>query len=244
MEDLQPLPLDELEELCDQDTIALFRSLYGDDPASYRAAIVEFLNRPRLPVPEILAAIRNHPRPEDAWLEILGACQRSAGRAPWGRLPAPEIERDINAAIGWLSDQLPRHRGATGVYLGLNLLEMRGGRGVNVEIAWSTACDPASDSLDWLAGPLARGGRHLIRGLFDLHAEYSGAAWRAGDERVAPGTYLELADYILPLGYSGIVLGHAFGRLPADRALLVVRGFHDGDVFLLGRMKAGKFHFL
>ena len=86
-----------------------------------------------------------------------------------------------------------------------------------------------------------RGKPHLIRGLYELHSVYSGPAWRVRDEAVAQGTYFAFADYALFLGYSGIILRHAFGHFPADRSLLAVWGFHDGDMFLLGRMKRGRF---
>jgi hypothetical protein len=244
MEELNSRSVEELEALCDNDALEFLRTLHANEPASYRAAIIEYLARPQVPIPEILSAIRDHRAPGDAWQEIVAACRRSAARAPWDRLPAPVIERDITAAHDWLAGELPRHRSASGVYLGLNTLMMRGGREANIEIGCSIACDPASDSQNWLRGPLSRGNGHLIRGLYDLHSVYSGAAWSAADEGVAPGTHLEFADYTLSLGYSGIVLGHAFRRLPAERLRLVVWGFHDGDLFLLGRTRPGGFDFV
>jgi hypothetical protein len=104
VEDLQSLPLDELQTLCDQDAIEFLRYLHVNAPSPYRGAIIEFLNRPQVPILDILTAIRNPTSPSDAWRNVLGACRQSASRAPWSWLPTPAIERDVEAALGWVAD--------------------------------------------------------------------------------------------------------------------------------------------
>jgi hypothetical protein len=244
MSDLQSLSLDELEARCDKGMLDFLRSLHHDDPQAYRDALIDDVNRPRLPIDDILTAIRSHSTPSDAWRAVLATCRESAFRAPWDYLPAPDIERDIEAARHWLALQLPGLRDVTGIYLGLDTLNMGGRRGTNVEIGGSASCDPTSDSQDWICGELKRGSKHLIRGLRELKVEYSKARWKVRDESVAQGSYSSFADYTLFLGYSGILLGHAFSRLTPTRPLLAAWGFHDGDLFLLGRMTSSGFDLL
>jgi hypothetical protein len=50
-----------------------------------------------------------------------------------------------------------------------------------------------------------------------------------------------LCDYIFFLGYSGVILSQAFERIATPRTLLPAWGFHDGDMFALGRTQDGTF---
>ena len=50
-----------------------------------------------------------------------------------------------------------------------------------------------------------------------------------------------VCDYIFFLGYSGVVLAESFARLDTPRTLLPAWGFHDGDLFALGRKQGGGF---
>lgn len=249
MADLQALPLAELEALChkeDKEMLDLLRSLHEDDPEEYRSEIIAYLNRPRLPVAGIFDAIRINLVPGDAWRAVLSVCATAAPAAKWNELPTPDLERDIKAARLWLGEQLSELAQVRGVYLGLDTLNMRRGKGTNLEIGGSTACDPASDSQDWVFEQLQRGAKHLIYGLYELQTAYSASTWRVSDETVAQGSHFGFADYTLFLGYSGIILGSAFARLPewpklTKRDLLAVWGFHDGDLFLLGRRTGSAF---
>lgn len=202
------------------------------------------LNQPELPIDDTLAAIRRHETPDGAWNEILGICRRSAAAAPWDNLPAPDIKSDIIAAEKWLLAELEDLGSVTGIYLGLDTLNMRNGHGTNVELGGTTECDPLKDSIDWLGTKLQYGRDHLIRGLCEMHREFSSERWRIRDETIAQGDAYSFADYILFLGYSGIVLGHAFKLLRVNRTILPVWGFHDGDLFLLGRKTPDSFTFL
>jgi hypothetical protein len=78
------------------------------------------------------------------------------------------MERDILAATHWLSSQISAQPEATGIYLGLDTLNMDNGSGTNVDFGGTAACDISQDQVDWVYGKLKYGQQHLIRGLFEL----------------------------------------------------------------------------
>jgi hypothetical protein len=241
---LDSLPISELEEMCDPRMVAFFKMAFRD-PAVYRAAILNSLTRPELPVKELLEIVRAGVNPEKTWRSILALCKDSAPSGLWDLLPAVDFNADIERAARWIQVELDNKLSAcTGIYLGLDTLNMRGGDGKNVEIGGSTLCEPSEDSSDWLSSDLAYGAEHLLRGLFHLRAKYSEKEWRVGDKSVATGSLFGFADYLLVLGYSGVVLGHACKLIKSNRARLFVWGFHDGDIFLLGRGSGNKFTLL
>jgi hypothetical protein len=246
MIDFDSLTIRELEAQCPPDMVEFLRRLWPK-AKDYRDAIVRFISKPKLPIRELLAAIQSAPEPTSAWREVLSICSRSAAGAPWESLITPDINRDIKNARNWLTRQLQLMKDASGIYLGLDTLNMRGGRGKNVEIGGSVDCDPLQDSTDWLFGSarkLQYGTKHLIRGLYELNESYSQDNWCVRDDKVARGNYRSFAEYTLFLSYSGIVLGHACKRLSLKRTFLVIWGFHDGDMFLLGRRIPSDFVFL
>ena len=145
------------------------------------------------------------------------------------------MERDISVASQWLLSQLATQPDARGIYLGLDTLNMDDGSGTNVDFGGTADCDVSQDQVDWVYGKLKHGEMHLIRGLFELHQIYSRPEWEAA---------FSFADYILFLGYTGIILGQAFIRLSTNRSLLPAWGFHDGDLFALGRKTPERFDFI
>jgi len=237
------MSLQQLEELAGKHMVEFYRE-YGykrEDP-KYRDALLRFLKRPKLPIDDVLSCVRTHENPADAWTEILSICRRSAPAAPWDRLPSVDLSRDIAAAHDWLDTQLQRLSSATGICLTLDTLNMRLGR--NVGIGLTSECDPTKDSDKWLRAKFTGGDVHLIRGLYELHQEYSRSDWGVRNEAIAQGNAYSFADYILFLGYSGIILGHAFKRLHVSRTLLSIWGFFGGDRFLLCRKSPDSFTFL
>lgn len=186
-----------------------------------------------LPIRETLAVVRDTTEPRRAWADVVALCRAAVPAAPWDDLASPNLERDISAATGWLKAQLAALPDARGLYLGLDTLNMRGGRGTNVEIGGSSGCDLLADGIDWVyAGDLDYGAKHLIGGLYELREVYSSDAWAAA---------YRVCDYIFFLGYSGVVLAESFARLDTPRTLLPAWGFHDGDLFALGRKQGGGF---
>jgi hypothetical protein len=202
------------------------------DAEAYRAELIRIeTSLGAQPDPDmILACLRRHKVFTKAWNAVLRVCRRTAPDAPWQDLPVPDFEADIGSATEWLDAQLRRMPKATGIYLGLDTLNMRDGAGTNVEIGGTSNCDPSQDTQEWTAQDLKYGDRHLIKSLVSMSAAYASPTWRRGDH-----DYFDFADYVLFLALSGIVLGQALQRLNPGRALLSVWGFHDGDTFLLGR---------
>lgn len=181
--------------------------------------------------PRLLAIVRENPEPVSQWQRMLEVFRIELPAAPWDRMPVPAIGRDVDEAAAWLAAELKGQPAATGIYLGLDTLNMEGGRGKNVEFGGTAECDPAEDHESWLEHDLDDGEDHLIRGLVEMHAVYASPEWEA---------WFDFCDYATFLGYSGIVLGAAMARSAGARDLLVAWGFHDGDIFLLGRSLGGK----
>jgi hypothetical protein len=181
--------------------------------------------------PRLLAIVRGNPEPVSQWQRMLEVFRIELPAAPWARMPVPAIERDVDEAAAWLAAELKAQPAAKGIYLGLDTLNMEGGRGKNVEFGGTAECDPSNDDESWLEDDLDDGDDHLIRGLVEMHAEYSSPEWEA---------WFDFCDYATVLGYSGIVLAAAMARTAGARDLLVAWGFHDGDLFLLGRSLGGK----
>ncbi len=234
MPDFNLMPLEQLEALCDQDMINLFRQYYRDK-AQYRAAVVKFLSQPQLPLPELFGVLRESAQPLESWKKLLAVCRHAAPKAPWSTLPYPHFTEDITATKSWLEKHLRYLPTTRGIYLSLDTMHMHDSTGMNVNIGSSVTCDPQGDSTEWVFDELFQGPEHQIRGLYDLYSIYSQAEWLVDDRTVAGGDYFSFANYLIFLGYSGIVLSQAFKLLKSDRTRLAAWGFSGGDVFLLGR---------
>ena len=102
----------------------------------------------------------------------------------------------------------------------------------NVELGWTPRVNIEAQDADWIYDGLEYGPKHLVEGLLALHSVYSRGEWA---EVYSP------ADYLLPLGYAGVVLREALRAAKLQEPLLAAWGFHDGDMFLLGRMSDGGF---
>lgn len=188
--------------------------------------------RMALPISQTLQIVASHQNPIQGWSDIVSVCRANCPPMPWHTLPNPEIERDIHTATTWLSEETELLSGATGVYLGLDTLNMEDGDGRNVELGVSNACDTNRDDIDWVDDLLEPRSSHLIRGLQTLHQVYAQEHWRNA---------FDICDYIFFLGYSGIVFSGAFAKFSPRRTMLVVWGFHDGDLFVLGRRTTDAF---
>ena len=186
-------------------------------------------------IDDILDLIREEPDPDPAWRRVLEICNADRPSALWSSLPAVDIAADATRLCAWLEAALQGVDGPLGLYLGLDTLNMDGGAGTNLEIGWSRRCDTTSDGVDWVFGELERGSKTLIRGLVPLHAEYAQDRWR---------DRFSVADYMLFLAYSGLVLACAVRQLARTDPMLVAWGFHDGDIFALCRCGRGRFEMI
>ena len=77
--------------------------------------------------------------------------------------------------------------------------------------------------IDWVFECEWYGEPHLLRSLVGMKQRYEKS--EVSSE----------ADYLVFLGYSGLVLGEAIVRLRPPEPMLVMWGFHDGDLFRLAR---------
>ncbi len=167
------------------------------------------------------------------WPHLIDICRRVHPDLPWHEMPSPEVQLDLHEAWLWLQNDLSEHDEAVGIYLGLDTLNMQGGRGTNIEFGATSECDPNSGRPDWAWDAALRyGSRHLIKGLVGMQACYSRPAWRESSG---------LCDYVFFLGYSGMVLAEVFESFTLPRTLMPVWGFHGGDLFTLGRYQSGEF---
>lgn len=178
-----------------------------------------------MPIDEALKIIKDHSSPEAALTDLISLCAETLPKENWSALPKVDLARDIDEAVQWLTEQMREADQPSGICLGLDTLNMEDGDGQNIEFASSKKCDPTSDSQDWLEEDMDYGDGHLIHGLHLFHSEYTNGTW--SDEGYS------LCDYILFLGYSGIVLMHAFEKISVTNPILVAWGFHDGDVLRL-----------
>lgn len=168
-----------------------------------------------------LSILRGDGAPAAKWQAMIEEWSRFRPSPVWSDL-APTIDADVDAAAEWLRAHLVESP-SKGVYLGLDTLNMDGGAGSNVEIGGTMDCDPNAASIDWAWECEWSGEPHLIGGLVAMKERYE-------DSEVSSE-----ADYLVFLGYSGLVLGAAAARLRPDEPVLFVWGFHDGDLFKLGR---------
>jgi hypothetical protein len=236
MKNLTSQTIEELESQFDPVILRVCRNLYPD-PAQYRAELIRVCSAsgPQVEPKHLLATLRQHTDALKCWQAILKLCRRSVPDARWRDLPLPDMERDIVAATLWLSAQIAAQPEATGIYLGLDTLNMNAGSGTNLEFGGTTACDLSQDEIEWVYGKLQYGEKHLIYGLFELQQFYSQPIWKPA---------FSFADYMLSLSYTGIIFGQAFIRISINRSLLAAWGFHEGDLFALGRKTQGRFDFI
>ncbi|MGP0067262.1 MAG: hypothetical protein ACLQGP_27165 [Isosphaeraceae bacterium] len=181
------------------------------------------------PIREILEIVRTAPDAFRGWLRLRALCAEKKPSQLWDRLEAIDPLGDVESARTWLRGQL----GAAGelfpirgIYLGLDLPSMDEGSGFNVEVGATGACDPNSVDIDWLERLEWYGEKHLIGGLLTMRRVYGQKRW---------SRLHDFADSTLVLGYSGLVLAEALEGVGQEEAFLAVWGYHDGDLFPLGR---------
>jgi len=179
-----------------------------------------------LPFSEIFAIVRRPERPQASFEALRNFGESQIASPIWKSIKSPDVEKDIEAARLWLHKTTSTYR-PTGVYLGLDTLNERNGKGTNIEIGMTTSANPAVLSMDWAYHCEEYGKKHLIRGVYEVHKAYKN---RNLDDAVHT-----LADYLFFFGYSGIVLASALERMTDRWDSLYVWGFHDGDIGFLAK---------
>lgn len=184
-------------------------------------------------IDQTLALVRGHTDSSSYWTQLVDICRRIHPGCPWADLPMPDVQSDLHSTWQWLHQEVAEQPDGIGLYLGLDTLNMRDGNGMNIDFGTTSQCDPASDSPDWVWNvTISYGSHHLMRGLVGPQSTYSRPAWRDA---------FTLCEYVFSLGYSGMILTQVFESFTLPRTLMPVWGFHDGDMFTLGRYHNGTF---
>ncbi|MEJ7137805.1 hypothetical protein [Amphibiibacter pelophylacis] len=183
-----------------------------------------------MPIEQLFSILRNHRNFEASWSQVLNILEEHTGRSLWQSLAQVPFDANILRMHQWLELQLADIAAPTGVYLGLDTLNMDQGQGKNIDIGWTT-CDTRLNQSDWIYGQLTHGESVFLDGLYQLHQIYSLAQWQS----VYP-----IADYMLFLGYSGLIVLEAIAQAQSPYSRLYTWGFHDGDMFLLARSHSGQ----
>jgi hypothetical protein len=190
------------------------------------------MNFELLPIDETMQVLRTESDFEIAFKKIIGYANNNLPSEIWKQYEMLNIERDIEEAIKWLQNSLTEFPDSKGIYLGLDTLNMDEGNGTNVEIGLSKSCNPNEFSDDWAYDCEDYGESHLIKGLFEVADTFVNTEKWTNDET-------SFAEYIVFLGYSGVILREALNRVKTENDFLSIWGFHDGDMFLLTQKKSG-----
>lgn len=154
-------------------------------------------------------------------------------------------ELDFESDVEGLAEQLGRMfelwvpEETTGIYLGVDGLNMPDGKGI--EVGCSTGHRAGSDDVQFIfecETYLEELDLPTLRQFFE---------WRYGEGREeVRGEAGLFADYVVGLGATALTFVMALGRVPLEVLLgpeveerLVVLGFHDGDMLRLVRIRRG-----
>lgn len=179
-----------------------------------------------LPIAETMMVLRKESNPQIAFQKIIEFGKEKLPSLIWDQYIKIDIERDINDAEKWIKKSLKDFPKSKGIYLGLDTLNMDAGNGTNIEIGLSQNCDPNEFSDDWTYDCEYYGKPHLIKGLYEVSDTFQNNEKWSNDER-------SFAEYLIFLGYSGVVLREALNKLKTSNDFLSIWGFHDGDMFFL-----------
>jgi hypothetical protein len=179
-----------------------------------------------MPINEVLSQINQEPDPNIAFQRIINIGKDKLPSSIWDTFRTMNIETDILSAKNWIQKNLKTLPGATGIYLGLDTLNMDNGLGSNAEIGLSSKCNPGEFTQDWAYDCDYYGESHLLKGLFLVSDAFINEEKWTSDER-------SFAEYLIFLGYSGVVFREALLNVETKNDFLSIWGFHDGDMFFL-----------
>lgn len=188
-----------------------------------------------IPIDKTLRILREEPDSIKAFKKIVKLGNDTLPSSVWNEFVSMNIIGDIEDAKEWLKIQLDSFPDYNGIYLGLDTLNMEDGEGYNIEIGLSDCCNPSIFNAEWSYECPYYGDNHLIKGLSkvsDCFPPKGNLKW--SDEEQS------LTEYLIFLGYSGIIIRDALMRLNLKNDFLSVWGFHDGDLFFLIQRDKGK----
>ncbi len=184
------------------------------------------MNFELIPLQKTMEVLKSEPDPEAAFQKILSFGNKSLPSSIWIHYEKMNLSTDIQEAQAWIQQSLDRHPQTSGIYLGLDTLNMNEGTGTNIEIGLSISCNPNELVDDWAYVCEHYGESHLIKGLFEVSHTFSNEQKWNREER-------SFAEYLIFLAYSGVVLREALFSIESDINFLSMWGFHDGDMFYL-----------
>jgi len=177
-------------------------------------------------IDEVIDQINNNRDPKKAFHNIIAIGKKYLPSQIWESFEAMNLEMDTIDVQIWLQKSLVRFPKTTGIYFGLDTLNMDNGKGSNIEIGLSNTCDPREFSDHWIYDCDSYGDNHLINGLNLVSDNFTNTIKWSPEER-------SFSEYLIFLGYSGIVLREALINVTTEIDFLSIWGFHDGDMFYL-----------
>ena len=190
------------------------------------------MNWNNTPIDEIREIIRIENDPKLAIKKIIEVCRNKIPSSIWAEFEGMKIEQDILDAEKWLKESFDEFPEFKGIYFGLDTLNMGSGNGSNIEIGLSKSCDPKILSDEWTFNCEFYGKNHLIKGLHEISSSFlEKNKWNSEVRAVA--------EYVIFLGYSGIILRDSIKKLNISTDYLSIWGFHDGDMFFLSQRRGG-----
>lgn len=184
------------------------------------------MNFELLPIEETIQVLRTEQNPKKAFTKIIGFANEKFPSDIWNEYCKMNLKRDIDEATIWIQDTLSVFPSSKGIYFGLDTLNMNHGTRTNIEIGRSKSCNPHELSDDWSYECESYGDSHLIKGLFEVSDTFNNTERWTNEERW-------FAEYIIFLGYSGVILRDSLNNIKTKNDFLSIWGFHDGDMFFL-----------
>ena len=179
-----------------------------------------------IPIDKTLQILRKEPNSQDAFRKIISLGKDTLPSSIWDEFNNMDIARDVNDAKNWLLNQLVIFPNYNGIYLGLDTLNMEEGEGTNLELGLSNSCNPKIFDAEWSYECQFYGDSHLIKSLSDVSDSFANDSKWTSEEQ-------SFTEYLIFLGYSGVILKEALLSLNLPNDYLSIWGFHDGDMFFL-----------
>ena len=179
----------------------------------------------RAVVDEVRAVVRQGGDEKCVFDALRAIGSKHLPRRRWDKIRVPVLfEADVLETTKWINGVVALYQ-ASNAYVALDTLNENDGQGKNVSTGMTRMLDSAAELHGW--DPKWEGPRecHLVWGLFELHQSY--LKW--GLEYPAR----VLADYVMFMGYSGLVYAAAVERSTLRENCRFVWGFGEDMPFPL-----------
>ncbi len=188
-----------------------------------------------IPFDEIFKIIKSTDDIESSWLELLALCNRIKPNDLWSSLDKVKPQKDLGIAQKKFrkfieADKLVFEQ--VGIYLGLDTLNMDGFSGFNVEVGFNKKANLKDKEIEWVWECDGDYYKFLIPSLKYMSKEYSKRKY---------SDINFFAEYVLFLGYSGLIFTHMLMSAPLESNWVAAWGYHDGDIGILCQDIGGGF---